>query len=85
MSNMEFVDEPVDVTATVNSQGQLMPQRLVWRDRQYRVVTVGRQWDEANSRAVLIETVDGSRFELHLNREGLTWRIKKIWWGPSIA
>ena len=85
MSQMELVDEPVDVTAILDEDGQFVPQQLVWRQRRYPVVNVGRQWDEENRRFTLVEVADGTRFELQLDRATLAWRIKKIWWGQIIA
>ena len=85
MSNVEFVDEPVEVVATIDKQGQLRPQSVVWRDRRYPIITTGRQWDAENNRLVLVEAADGTRFELQFVRETLTWRMKKIWWGQTLA
>ncbi len=85
MSNMEMLDEAVAVTATMDSLGQFVPQRLEWRDRTFTLVNVGRQWDEASGRFVLTEATDGTRFELQLRREDLTWRVRKIWWGMTMV
>lgn len=85
MSNVEFVDEPIEVIVVIGKQGQLRPQSVVWRERRYPIVTTGRQWDVEDSRLVLVEAADGTRFELQLVRETLAWRMKKIWWVQTLA
>lgn len=80
MTNEEFLDEPVSVVAAMDDEGKLDPQRVTWRARKYRITAVGRQWDEADGRHVLVETADSTRFELQLRREDFVWRLKRVWW-----
>jgi hypothetical protein len=79
MTNEEFVDERVSVVAAMDGEGQMNPQRVTWQARKYRITSVGRQWDEEDGRHILVETVDGTRFELLLRREDFVWRIKRVW------
>ncbi|MBE7550823.1 MAG: hypothetical protein HS126_07070 [Anaerolineales bacterium] len=79
MTNEEFLDEPVRVVAAMDGEGKLDPQRVTWQRRKYRITAVGRQWDEADGRHVLIEAADGTRFELQLRREDFAWRVKRVW------
>ncbi len=79
MNHEEFFDEPVSVTATMDEEGKLDPQRVVWQGHKYKVTTVGRQWDEADGRHVLVETAGGMRFELQLRREDFAWRVRRVW------
>ncbi len=85
MTNMEILNEPVDVIASMDAEGYFRPQSLTWRRKKFSIVSVGRQWDEEQGRGVLVEAADGTRFELLLRREDLSWRIKKIWWGQIVA
>ncbi len=84
-SNMEYFNELIAVTSSTDQNGQLMPQRVVWRDNSYMIITVGRQWDEADNRHVLVETSEGVRFEIKLQRADLTWWICKVWWNQILA
>lgn len=79
MSDAKFMDTVVGVTAFIDEQGYLQPQQLVLQERPMTIVSVGRQWQSAGGRHVLIETSDGSRFELLLSRAELVWRIKRFW------
>jgi hypothetical protein len=85
MTNMEFLDEPISVVASTDKQGEITPQGITWRNRQYQIMTVGRQWDEGVHRYLLLEATDGTRFEVEFCREDLCWRVKKVWWGQIIV
>jgi hypothetical protein len=79
MTNEEFLDEPASVVAAMDSDGNLSLQRVIWRGHKYRITAVGRQWDEAGGRHVLVEAADGTRFEVLLRREDFAWRVKRVW------
>ena len=81
MTSMELIDEPAAVTSRTDDEGQISPRRLIWRNRFYQIVSVGRQWEEPEGRFILVEVSDGTRFELLLRRKDLSWRVKKVWWG----
>jgi hypothetical protein len=79
MNHEEFFDEPARVTVEINGEGHLNPHRVVWQGHNYKVIAVGRQWDEADGRHVLVEAVGGMRFELQLRREDFAWRVRRVW------
>lgn len=79
MNHEEFFDDPASVTAAIDEEGKLDPQRVTWRGHKYKVTAVGRQWDEAEGRHVLVEAAGGTRFELQLRREDFTWRVRRVW------
>jgi hypothetical protein len=79
MMNTEYFDEPISVTASLNDQGQTTLQKLTWRDQQYTIVGVGRQWDQEEGRHIMAEAADGTRFEIQLRRQDLIWYIRKVW------
>lgn len=81
MIQMELLDEPVRVKAAMDDEGQITPQKMTWQERRYPLVAVGRQWDEEDGRHVLVESADGTRFELLLSRRDFAWRVKKVWRG----
>jgi hypothetical protein len=76
---MQFLDEPVTVVASIDSQGHTIPTQLNWGKIKFSLVTVGRQWDEDSGRHILVEASDGTRFELQLSRSDLCWRLKRQW------
>jgi hypothetical protein len=79
MNKTEFYCEPIIAAGTVDAQGQTTLQQITWRARQYTIISQGRQWDETDGRHLLAESVDGTRFELHLQRETLIWFVRKVW------
>jgi len=79
MSNTEFYDDPVAVTATIDHHGNTNPTGFLWRGRSQTLVSVGRQWDTENGRHILVEASDGVRYELQLSRVDLIWRLKRAW------
>lgn len=79
MTNTEFYDDPVTVTATIDHRGNTHPTGFSWRGRLQTLVTVGRQWDTENGRHILVEASDGVRYELQLSRADLIWRLKRAW------
>jgi hypothetical protein len=85
MTEMELLDEPIKVVVAHEGSGQITPQRLVWREREYTMISVGRQWDEPAGHYVLVEAAGDTRFELQLRREDLTWRIRRVWWGQTFV
>ncbi len=76
---MRILDEPVSVTCSIIDTGDIVVKQITWQNQHYPVVATGRQWDEAEGRAVLAEATDGTRFELLLSRTSLSWRVKKVW------
>ncbi|MFQ5610527.1 MAG: hypothetical protein ACE5H9_00170 [Anaerolineae bacterium] len=85
MEQVEFIEEPARVEAHLAADGTVRPKTIFWRGRQRAVTTVGRQWTEAGGRRVLVETSDGSRLELELRGEDLSWWVRRFWPGPEVA
>jgi hypothetical protein len=83
--NEEFYDDPISATFSLNETGEVALQKIIWQNQTYRIVAVGRQWDESKGRHVLAEATDGTRFELELRREDFTWRVKRVWRTQAVA
>lgn len=79
MDNVWIGDESVAVEAQFLPDGEIRPTAFTWRGRRWSVVGLGRQWDEADGRHVLIITPDGSRFELCLTSARTNWRLLRAW------
>ena len=77
--NTEFFNDAVKMSIIVDSQGQTALQNLTWQEQTYTIVTVGRQWDEADGRHIMAEAADGTRFELQLRRQDLIWYVTRVW------
>jgi hypothetical protein len=85
MENPEFCNDPVQVTGTIDDQGQVNLQSLTWRGQRYSIVALGRQWSEEDGRHVMAEAADGTRFELQLSRLELIWYVRRVWEGWMAA
>lgn len=85
MENLEFCNDPVQVTGTMNDQGQINLQSLAWRGQRYTIVAVGRQWTEDDGHHVMAEAADRTRFELQLSRQELIWYVKRVWGSQMVA
>lgn len=85
MENPEFCNDPVQVTGTIDDQGQVNLQSLTWRGQWYSIVALGRQWSEEDGRHVMAEAADGTRFELQLSRLELIWYVRRVWGGWLVA
>ncbi|MCB0192570.1 MAG: hypothetical protein KDJ65_11555 [Anaerolineae bacterium] len=79
MTDIEYFNDPIAITATIGPTGEVRPRHFDWREQQYAVVSVGRQWEAEDGRHILVEIPNGDRFELHLAREDLRWRLIKGW------
>ena len=75
----EFFDDPIGLTCSIDEQGQVKVQRMVWQERAYTIVTEGRQWRDEEGRHAMVQAADTTRFEIVLSREDLIWRVKKVW------
>jgi hypothetical protein len=85
MDNVWIGNEAVAVEAQFLPDGEIRPTAFTWRGRRWRIAGLGRQWDEANGRHVLVEATDGSRFELCLTSTQSSWRLLRAWERPHLA
>jgi hypothetical protein len=79
--NTEFCNDPISLTCTIDEQGLINVQSIVWQQKAYTIVAVGRQWVDEAGRQVMAQGADGTRFEIELSRGDLIWRVKKVWRG----
>jgi hypothetical protein len=85
MDNVWYGNEPVMVEAHLLAGGKVQPTAFNWRGRRWSVAGLGRQWDEADGRHVLVVTSDGSRFELCLATHARDWRLLRAWERAHLA
>jgi len=79
MTNTQFFDDLITVTAMIDSNGGTVPKTLRWKDQDYTLTATGRQWESEEGRHILVETGGGERFEIQLSRTDLLWRLKQAW------
>jgi hypothetical protein len=79
MSTSQILNTKISVTASIDQTGLTRPRTILLHGQTLTVIAVGRQWEETEGRYVLVEVGDGTRYELLLSRQDLTWRIKRAW------
>jgi len=72
---MRFVNQPTQVDARFDAGGSVRPRRFTWGGAWLDVSDVGRQWQDAAGRHVLVMVGGRQTFELLLERESLAWRV----------
>ena len=85
MDNTWFGDEEVAVEAQFLADGEIRPTAFTWHGSRRRIAGLGRQWDEADGRHILVETTDGSRFELCLTSSDNKWHLQRAWERPDLV
>jgi hypothetical protein len=77
MTHSQFLDDPVSVDANLRNN-RLFPKTIRWREQDFVVTTIGRQWAEEGGNHVLVELHNGSRMEITLLGD-LSWRLWRYW------
>lgn len=77
MNSVQFPNEPLSVEAQIVND-RVYPQIITWRKKTCQVISVGRQWAEADGTHILVELHDGSRMEVQLGGD-LAWRLTRYW------
>jgi hypothetical protein len=85
MTETAYFDDIITVTASIDHQGQIMPQGFIWQGKQQTITSAGRQWETDQGRHILVEAANGDRFELLLSRDDLLWRLKRAWQAEFLA
>lgn len=78
-------DEAVAVEAHFLPDGKVQPTSFTWRGRRRSVTGLGRQWNAADGRHVLVVVSDDSRFELCLTSAQSGWRLLRAWERPHLT
>jgi len=67
-----------------NLRGELIfPKKITWHEKQYSVISVGRQWSENDATHILLEIDDGSRMEV-IYTSKRAWRLVRYWASPAV-
>jgi hypothetical protein len=67
----------IEVTARFDIQGNIIPERFVWRRRTYRVNSIGRSWESKDGYHILVMT-PGNRAHhlLFVPEEGAWYNVR---------
>lgn len=67
--------EPIDVIARHGRDGAVDPLQFSWNERTYRVLDVGRRWQDYAGEHILVMVVGGEIHELLHDADG-RWSIQ---------
>ncbi len=76
-----LLDELISVEATMRDR-EIYPQTVTWRQQKYTVVSVGRQWIDAEGMHILVELNNGCRMEIVWG--AAEWQLRR-YWPPTAA
>ena len=85
MDNVWVGNDAIAVEARFLSDGTVRPTAFTWHGRRWSVAGLGRQWEDADGRHVLVVAPDESRFELCLTSDRSRWRLLRAWERPHLA
>jgi len=70
--------QPVEVTARFDANGQLIPLQVVQAGRAWRIESIGRRWEDASGRHILVMLPGSRTVELVYNPGELRWYLRTI-------
>jgi hypothetical protein len=80
---IEYLDEPIGVSARLDAGGHWLPLAFVWRGRQYRILEWGRQHNEdvdgQRHHLYLVQTENQETWELRYAESNGEWRLLRHW------
>jgi hypothetical protein len=89
MASEVLVNEDIDVLVRVLKDGSVRPTSFLWRNTTRYVSETGRTWEERvdgrTVRVYLVQTVEGSAYELRYDPAGDQWTIHRAWLRDSVA
>jgi hypothetical protein len=65
--------DEIEVTARFDPNGKIFPLNFIWRTRRYKVSAVGRQWDGADGRHILVMDIINQTYHLVFKPETSQW------------
>ncbi len=83
MPNSEWLNNTIFVEGGMRGE-MLIPRKIMWRNKLFSVISVGRQWKEETETHLLVELHDGSRLEVIFSNER-GWRAVRYWSPPMVA
>ncbi len=76
--------ERIEVTARFDQEGKIIPMSFVWKQRTYRVDSVGRQWEGDDGYHVLVMTPGNRAYHLLFGRDQGKWYLVNTGDSPTI-
>jgi PncC family amidohydrolase len=71
-------DMATDVEASLGADGHIMVRAFTWQGRRLMITSSGRQWQEADRRHVLVQTLSGETLELAVEMPAMRWTARLV-------
>ena len=69
--------DPVEVTVKFDTRGGIKPQRFIWHDQEYPVLSTGRTWVDEDGHHILVMVPGHQVYELVFASAELRWYLKE--------
>jgi hypothetical protein len=70
-----FNMEEIEITVRFDTEGNILPLNFVWRMHTYKVAAIGRYWDAADGRHILVMDPRNQTHHLIFKTETLKWYL----------
>ncbi|KPL07558.1 hypothetical protein AMJ86_04090 [bacterium SM23_57] len=67
--------EEIEITVRFDTEGNILPLNFVWRMHTYKVAAIGRYWDAADGRHILVMDPRNQTHHLIFKTETLKWYL----------
>jgi len=70
--------EPVEVTARFSIDGKIVPLNFSWRQKSYKITSVGRSWEDEAGHHILVMTPGDRIYELFFVPAESLWYLHSL-------
>lgn len=70
--------EPVEVTARFSIDGKILPLNFSWRQKSYKITSVGRSWENETGRHILVMTPGDRIYQLVFVPAESLWYLRPL-------
>jgi hypothetical protein len=81
---MDRFFQKIEVSVHKEIDGLWEPDRFIWQARNYKILEIGRRWQDDDGEHILVMILGGQVYELILASDQISWYLKPPA-GPRIA
>jgi len=70
--------EAIEVTTRFDLQGNVIPLSFTWQEREYKVISVGRDWQDETTRHILVMVPGDQVYELVFSALEMRWYMERF-------
>jgi hypothetical protein len=73
---MDKYFQKIEVGAHKEIGGQWEPDRFIWQGTNYKILEIGRRWQDEDGQHILVMVLGGQVYELILDIDQISWYLK---------